>query len=84
MKQVVTKYIKSCIPCLYHKKSGDDSHQVYVYERMSIPFHTVHVDFLGPFPKSKKGNVHVIGIVDSFSKLIVLKATRTTRTREVI
>jgi hypothetical protein len=30
----------------------------------------VHIDFLGPLPKTKKGNEHVLVMVDSFTKWV--------------
>lgn len=48
------------------------------------PFRTVHIDHLGPFPKSSKGNTHVFAVVDSFSRYVVVKAVKSTNTRAVI
>ncbi|XP_053968882.1 uncharacterized protein K02A2.6-like [Anastrepha ludens] len=49
-----------------------------------IPFKTVHLDHLSPFPKSKKQNEHILVFVDSFTKFTIVRAVRSTATRHVI
>ncbi|KAK9738072.1 Integrase zinc binding domain [Popillia japonica] len=48
----VRSYLSSCIECAYHK--GKPEGQLYNIERVPIPFHTAHIDHLGPFPKTVK------------------------------
>ncbi|KAJ8913777.1 hypothetical protein NQ315_002683 [Exocentrus adspersus] len=85
MKEYVEKYIKCCISCLYTKKpSGAQEGYLHPIEKVAVPFHTVHIDHLGPFPKSRHGKEYLITLVDSFTKYIVLKAVKTTATRFVI
>ncbi|GFO09509.1 Pol polyprotein [Plakobranchus ocellatus] len=36
----------------------------------SCPMESVHPDFLGPLPRTKAGNEHVLMIVDQFSKWV--------------
>lgn len=45
---------------------------------------TVHTDHLGPIERTKNENLHVLAIIDGFSKYVFLKATVSTGTREVI
>lgn len=45
-------------------------------ERVPIPFHTINVDHLGPFPDSAKKNSHVLVITDNFTKYTFLKAVK--------
>jgi len=42
------------------------------------------MDHIGPFPKSKSGNLHILVIVCAFTKYTFLAATRTTKTTPVI
>jgi len=49
-----------------------------------VPFETIHVDHLGPFPSSSRRNKHIIVVVDGFTKCVFLKAVRTRDTKLVI
>ena len=33
-----------------------------------VPMERVHIDYLGPLPKTNKGNEHILMIVDQFTK----------------
>ena len=52
--------------------------------KSSVPCDTVHVDHLGPFAKSMKGNSYVLMVVDAFTKFTVARATRTLRSTEAV
>ena len=41
--------------------------------------HALHVDHLGPFVKSTKGNSYLIIAIDGFTKFVFLKAVKTTK-----
>ncbi|CAD7087617.1 unnamed protein product [Hermetia illucens] len=57
---------------------------MYFEEIEPIPFRCLHIDHLGPFPRSRKGNYHIIAISDPFSKYTILRAVRTTNAKSVI
>lgn len=40
------------------------------------PFQKLYIDFLGKYPRSKKGNAYIFIVVDHFSKFTFLKAMR--------
>lgn len=66
----VQSYIDSCVQCAYNKKPGGTTEgQLHVSKTVAVPFRTVHVDHLGPFPRSTRGNQY---------KYVVVKAVRTT------
>lgn len=52
--------------------------------KVEVPFHTVHIDHIGPFVKSKRGNTHILVIVDSFTKFVFIKPVRNTKAQIVI
>lgn len=55
MKSYVEKYIACCIPCLFNKnKPGRPPGFLHPIKKHPIPFHTLHMDHVGPFVKSKK------------------------------
>lgn len=65
MRNYVKSYIKSCVGCALNKQLGGRQEGEYHYDDMKpIPFSTIHVDPLGPFPKSNKRNEHIFAIVD--------------------
>lgn len=85
MRKVISKYIDSCIQCLYNRRSKDETNfNIYPIEKCAIPFYTIHIDHVGPFPKSRKGNQYILGIIDSFSKFIILRPVRNTTSKAVI
>lgn len=85
MRQYVEKYLACCIQCLCNKKnSGRKEGYLHPIEKTSEPINTIHIDHLGPFPKSKKGNMYLIVGIDAFTKFVVLQAVKTTKTKYVI
>lgn len=85
MRMYVKNYIEACIDCAYNKRPGGAAEgQLHVTKTVPTPFRTIHIDHLGPFPKSTKGNAYVIAVVDAFSKYVVVKAVRSTDTRAVV
>lgn len=49
-----------------------------------VPFRVIHIDHLGPFLRSSKGNEHVLVIADSFTKFIIIRPVKSTAARHVI
>jgi hypothetical protein len=85
MRNYVDAFIKCCIPCLYSKrKTGKAEGFLNPIPKGTEPLKTVHVDHLGPFPRSKKRNAHLIVAVDAFTKFTFIKAVRSTDTKAVI
>lgn len=85
MRNFVKSYLAACVECCYNKRPGGTTEgRLHFSETVPIPFRTVHIDHIGPFPKSSRSNSHVIGLADEFSKYVVLKAVKTTNTRSAI
>lgn len=85
MKRFIKKYIKACLNCFFHK---DDSNAkqglLHPIEKVPSPFHTLHIDHLGPFVKTKNNNTHILVVVDSFTKYCFIKPVKDTKTKNVI
>ncbi|XP_039969746.1 uncharacterized protein LOC120781576 [Bactrocera tryoni] len=78
-------YINSCVGCALNKTPGGRHEGRYHYDNAKpIPFTTIHINRLGPFPKSSKRNEHVLAIVDSFAKFTILRAAKSTAINHVI
>lgn len=84
MQSMVTKYLKNCVKCCVNKRGPDENtHQLYVMKKTDVPFHTLHIDFCGPF--AKVGNKeHVCGIIDAFTRFTVLRPVSSPSSRSAI
>ncbi|XP_041466120.1 uncharacterized protein LOC121416727 [Lytechinus variegatus] len=68
MKDNIQSYVMACPLCNRNKKP--DRHQRFPLTRYhaGVPMETVHLDFLGPLPKTTNGNEYILMIVDQFTK----------------
>ncbi len=66
----VVDHIARCMECALSKTGNRKLKHPMVVNQAGIPMEKVHIDFLGPLPKSKKGNEHILVMVDSFTKWI--------------
>lgn len=77
MRHVVKKYIKNCLNCIYFKnKGGAKEGELFPLPKYAQPFHTLHVDHLGPFVKTVNQNKYLLVAVDSFTKFVFITAVR--------
>lgn len=73
MKRYVRRYVASCAECLYNKTpTGKKPGMLHSIDKVGVPFHTLHLDHLGPFPRSRHGNTYLIVAVDGFTKFVIL------------
>lgn len=85
MRKFVKKYVAACLECALHKlPSGSKEGLLHPIPKIEIPFHTLHADHLGPFPRSKRGYTYILVIVDAFTKYISISPVRSTKTKESI
>lgn len=85
MRNYLRRYIRSCIHCAYVKvKPGAKEGLMHPIEKNPVPFDTIHLDHLGLFVRSTLQNEYVIVLVDGFTKYVVVKAVRNTKTSPVI
>lgn len=85
MNRFVKKYVKACINCAYNKElAGKKSGSLHPIPKINAIFHTIHMDHLGPFIKSKRGNNYILGVIDAFSKFIFIKGVRNTKSKTTI
>ena len=85
MSRNVRKFIEHCIICLVAKRpSGFFVFQLHPIEKIPVPFHTVHVDCMGPFSKISNDYKYVLVIIDAFTKFIILKPLNTMHMVETV
>lgn len=85
MRRFTKKYVLACLECAHHKAPGGPKEGLlHVIPKIEIPFHTLHADHLGPFIRSKRGNLYLFIIIDAFTRYVNIKAVRNTKTRTAI
>ncbi|KAI8117876.1 hypothetical protein CVS40_10329 [Lucilia cuprina] len=72
------------VPCYLRWKAIKSSHGDVSHEKCDIPFYMVHIYHVGPFPKSRKGNQYILGIIDAYTKFIMLRPVSNTTAKAVV
>jgi transposase InsO family protein len=70
MGKDVTSYVVGCEPCNRNKKTSPHGKCPMTEFQAGIPMERVHIDFLGPLPKTKAGNKYILMMVDQFTKWV--------------
>lgn len=85
MRHIVKKYIKNCIKCVYYKsKGGPKEGELHPVPKYAQPFHTLHLDHLGPFVETQDNNKYLLVRVDAFTKFVFMSAVPNTESSHVI
>lgn len=85
MTRFIRKYIQSCLQCAYGKGNhGRLEGELHPIEKVPTPMHTLHADHLGPFVKTRQGNVYVLVVVDAFTKFVFAKPVKNCSSLETI
>ncbi|KAK9694599.1 Integrase core domain [Popillia japonica] len=80
LRRYVKGYIGSCLECLYLKyPGGKRPGALHSTDKIGVPYHTIHMDHLGPFIKSRKGNSYLLVSIDGFTKHTMLRPVRNTQ-----
>lgn len=84
MRKYVSRYISACLACAYNKApSGRKEGFLHPIPKVTIPMDTIHLDHLGPFVKSSRGNVYLIMVIDAFTKFLFVKPVKNAKTKQV-
>ena len=70
MSTDIKEYIMSCAACNLNKKPNRIARAPLQVFRAGIPMERVHLDFLGPLPKTRAGNEYILVMVDQFTKWV--------------
>lgn len=85
MSRFVKKYVQACMECAYAKNNTTTKEgHLNPIPKLEIPFHTLHIDHLGPFVRSKRGNCYILVIVDAFTKFVWVRPVRNTKSQTSI
>ena len=66
----VKRYVKGCGACNRNKKASKKAKAPLSPYNTGQPLQRIHIDFLGPLPKTKKGNEYILMITDHFTKWV--------------
>lgn len=80
MRKFIKKYVQSCLECAHAKvPSGKRAGKLHPIEKVDKPFHTLHIDHLGPFVRSRRKNIYLLLIIDAFTKFVILVPVKSTK-----
>lgn len=66
----VRHYVTTCATCSKNKKTDRYGRFPMTAFQAGAPMERVHIDFLGPLPKTARGNEHILMMVDQFTKWV--------------
>ena len=70
----ITKYVQNCDSCQRRGKQGEKG---YLYPiRVENAFNRIGIDFVGPLPKTARGNKYIIVAIDYLAKWTEAKALK--------
>ena len=71
MKKEITGFIRACETC-QRKEKGPPAPQKHTLVSPSVgyPFQRIHIDFVGPLNKTKRGNKYILTVRDAFTKWV--------------
>lgn len=73
----VKNHVKNCETCKTCKPSNYTMRPLMgAYTEYNRTWQKIYIDFLGPYPRSKKGNTMLLIVLDHVSKFVVLKAVK--------
>lgn len=85
MRRFVTKYVKACLNCAYYKHvAGKRQGKLHPIEKTPVPFHTLHIDHVGPFETSRKRNKFILVVVNAFTKFTIIEPVKSQKVCYVI
>lgn len=84
MKQKIEKYRKGCVKCImYTAPHRPNARALHSIPKEPRPFHTIHLDHLGPLPSLQSKRKHILVVIDAFTKFARLYPVLTKSTKEV-
>ncbi|XP_039227284.1 uncharacterized protein LOC120320788 [Drosophila yakuba] len=83
MRTKVEHFIRNCLSCILHSVPRSiHNRTLHSIPKPCIPFHTLHIDHLGPLPSIISKRKHLLVVIDAFIKFVKLFPVNTTSTRE--
>ncbi|XP_030757810.1 uncharacterized protein LOC115883593 [Sitophilus oryzae] len=85
MRADVLKFVRSCRVCGAQKSSNTmPLGKMGKEKQVNMPFQTIALDLMGPFPRSKKGHKWLLVVGDWFSKYVLLCPLRSSKSPYIV
>ena len=68
LKAEVADLLKECQQCQQKKRKGPDQRHTLVSQLEGYPFQRLSIDFVGPLPRTTRGNKYILTVRDTFTK----------------
>ena len=82
MEEDVEAFLASCPECQKLSPGGTLDELIYNTTMVDRPFRKVSFDTVGPLPADENGNTFIIVAIDCFSRVVELKAAKSTSAKE--
>ena len=70
MSKDIASHVTTCQECIQFKKGTRKARHAMITHHAGAPMERVHLDFLGPLPKTPRGNEYILMMVDQFTKWV--------------
>lgn len=85
MRLDIIKYVRHCQVCASQKVASTARMGLMGSEKsVSFPWQIISVDIMGPFPRSSKGNTHLLVVGDWFTKYTLLCPMRKATAQNIV
>jgi hypothetical protein len=76
MRTEVFQYVRKCDACQRAKPAQHTAVGLHSSSPVSSPLERIFVDFVGPLPRTRRGNSAILVVLDGFSKFVWFYAVR--------
>lgn len=84
IKKDISDMVRACNECQRSKQAPNTKVGLLSSEVSPHSFYKIHIDFVGPLPRSKQGNTYLLTVIDSFSKYTIFLPARNTNSKTVV
>ncbi|KAL1446655.1 hypothetical protein WDU94_009872, partial [Cyamophila willieti] len=84
MHQDIREYVRKCEICAQVKTAGRTMKSGLTPRKLVHPFHTVSIDLMGPYTRSRKGKKFLLVATDTFSKWTEAYAMNTATSVKIV
>jgi len=69
-RAAIERQLATCIPCQVKRGEPKPQRHTFATTTSGFPFQRISMDFVGPLPRTMKGNTMILTIKDTFSKWV--------------
>lgn len=85
MDEDIRNYVRNCEVCKATKPTNKvQKSPMGKYREANRPWEMICIDFVGPLPRSRKGNCYMLVVVDVFSKFVHIHPMRSATTQATV